>query len=89
MSLLKIVPDQGNSLYIVLLLEGEIWKRIYKSLFFNSLHHLLSLSTVSEVKRSFSILEDKIAKAYVMRCLGKKAFLKSERSEERRVGKEC
>jgi SOS response regulatory protein OraA/RecX len=50
-------------------LEGELWRTLYKPLFFRRLGDLKRCSSIEEWERRFALLEEKICKEEVLRLL--------------------
>lgn len=63
---------------ILLLWDGEVWREMSKSLFFNDLRKFPSGLGWEAFLERFSLLEEKIAKRYSLYLLSQRAFLSSE-----------
>ncbi len=78
MERLKIIEDSDSSFWLFLMWEGELWKKVYKSLFIGKLRSLFSARNFQEVEDLFLELEVKVAKAFAVRTLSKRALLSAE-----------
>lgn len=78
MNQLKIVKDPEDAARILLFWGDLPWKKLYKSLFFNRLRCLFSASSLEEAEKSFQELEEKVAKSFAVKTLGRKALFSKE-----------
>ena len=75
MSKIKIVRDSSE---LSIFFEGELWKKISRTVFFNSLSDLYRATSIEEAEEIFFTLERKAAKALAIRCLGRRSWFSLE-----------
>src|SRR3989339_99789 len=75
---LQIKLDENDPLFILLIWNGSVWKKLYKFLFFRKLKPLFSATSFNELEELFLEIEEKVAKSFAISCLSKKALLSSE-----------
>lgn len=73
---LKIKNDDSKALFI--LWEGEIWRKVYKPLFFNELKKIPRSLTWEEFLAHFYPLEEKIGKRYALYLLSCRSYFSSD-----------
>lgn len=78
MKRLEILTDSDSSFWLVLEWEGELWKKVYKSLFIGKLRSLFFARSLQDLEELFLELEVKVAKAFAVRTLSKRALLSTE-----------
>jgi len=67
---------------ILLVWEGDVWRRLSKSLFFNELNKFPAGLLWEDFLERFSLLEEKIGKRYSLYLLSQRAMLSSELEEK-------
>lgn len=80
--MLQIKVDEEDPLFLTLLWENEVWKKVYKYLFFRKLKPLFSAKTLKDAEVLFEEIEEKVAKPFAIKCLSKKALLESELAQK-------
>ncbi len=75
---LKVVLDQDDSFFIILLWGGVVWRRVHKQLFFKKLKSVSFARSLDEAKLFFVEIEEKVAKSFAVNSLSKRALLTSE-----------
>lgn len=78
MSKLKVVQDPLSALWVLILWEDALWKKVYKPLFMGKLRPLFTAENVQEVEQIFSTLEERVSKSFAVRSLSKRAILSVE-----------
>lgn len=75
---LKLEIKKDDPKTLILYWEGEIWREVCKSLFFNDLKKFPADLQREDFYSRFTLLEEKIAKRYVVYQLSRRNFLSSE-----------
>lgn len=75
---LKLEIKKEDPKSLILCWEGQIWRKVCKSLFFNDLKKFPKDSNWEDFYSRFSLLEEKIAKRYVLFLLSRRNYLSSE-----------
>ena len=78
MNQFKIISDEEDSFWILLIWNEEVWKRVYKSLFLKNLNSLFSVRSFEEAENLFLEIELKVAKNFAIRSLSKKGAFSHE-----------
>lgn len=76
---IEIQPDVKDPRFLILLLKGSPWKRVYKSLFVKYLRELSSVD-LEEAEQTFYRIELKVAKALAVKWLAQKSYFSEELS---------
>lgn len=67
-----------DSRFLEILIDGEIWREVVKSLFLKQLHSISRVQSLQELEEKFALIEKKVAKESAFRILAAKSCLSSE-----------
>ncbi len=79
---LKLEDKINDPQTLVILWDGEAWKKVYKPLFINELRKVPSDLPWEEFLQRFALLEEKIGKRYVVYLLSRRSYLSSDLEEK-------
>lgn len=76
----EINPEDSRSL--LLMVDGDLWKEVYKNLFIRQLGSLSRCISLEDLEAKFSLIEEKVAKAESLRLLSAKSRFSRELEEK-------
>lgn len=76
--MLDLQIKEKNPKILLIFCDGELWREVSKSLFYNELRNLLSNLSEEDFLNRFSLLEGRIARRYCIYLLSQRSFLSAD-----------